>query len=122
MDVVPVVYLDERARGAACAEALVVAERIGAELEVPVFLYGELSRSRRGAGQDPRRAAPRRRAPGCAARMAGAPRGARCPTSARRGCTRARERRCVAARPPLVAFNLQLAPPASSRTRARSPR
>jgi glutamate formiminotransferase/glutamate formiminotransferase/formiminotetrahydrofolate cyclodeaminase len=40
-DVVPVVALDpaDRARGQACA--LVVAERIGTELQLPVFLYGE---------------------------------------------------------------------------------
>ncbi len=44
IDVVPVVYLDEGARGAACAEALVVADRIGQELAVPVFLYGALDR------------------------------------------------------------------------------
>ena len=43
LDVAPVVYLDEAARGAACAEALVIADRIGAELGVPVFLYGELT-------------------------------------------------------------------------------
>src|SRR5438445_13704196 len=43
LDVAPLVYLDESARGAACAEALVVADRIGQELEVPVFLYGELT-------------------------------------------------------------------------------
>jgi glutamate formiminotransferase len=43
IDVVPLVYFDSRARGAACAEALVVGERIGSELGVPVFLYGELA-------------------------------------------------------------------------------
>ncbi len=46
LDVAPIVYLDTNARGAACAEALVVADRIGAELEVPVFLYGELGGGR----------------------------------------------------------------------------
>jgi glutamate formiminotransferase / 5-formyltetrahydrofolate cyclo-ligase len=46
IDVVPVVYLDEGARGAACAQALVVAGRIGEELNVPVFLYGELAGGR----------------------------------------------------------------------------
>jgi glutamate formiminotransferase/glutamate formiminotransferase/formiminotetrahydrofolate cyclodeaminase len=43
IDVVPIVYLDPEARGAACAEALVVADRIAEELRVPVFLYGELT-------------------------------------------------------------------------------
>ncbi|MDQ4047801.1 MAG: hypothetical protein M3131_00220, partial [Actinomycetota bacterium] len=43
LDVLPVVYLAEEARGPACAEALTAAARIGAELEMPVFLYGELA-------------------------------------------------------------------------------
>ena len=46
VDVVPVVYLDDAARGAACAEALVVADRIGEECSVPVFLYGALAGGR----------------------------------------------------------------------------
>ena len=46
VDVAPIVYLDARARGAACVEALVVADRIGEELSVPVLLYGELSGGR----------------------------------------------------------------------------
>src|SRR5215216_1748620 len=43
LDVMPVVYLDEEARGAACAEALTAAALIGEELGLPVFLYGELA-------------------------------------------------------------------------------
>src|SRR5919199_6938836 len=43
LDVMPVVYLDEERHGPAVAEALTAAARIGAELEVPVFLYGELA-------------------------------------------------------------------------------
>ena len=43
LDVLPVVYLTEGGRGPACAEALTAAARVGAELEVPVFLYGELA-------------------------------------------------------------------------------
>ncbi len=43
LDVMPVVYLDESQRGAACAEVLAAAGRIGAELDVPVILYGELA-------------------------------------------------------------------------------
>ena len=39
----PVVYLDEAQRGAACAEVLAAAGRVGAELDVPVVLYGELA-------------------------------------------------------------------------------
>src|SRR3954470_15724533 len=43
VDVMPVVYLDEGRRGAACAEALTAAALIGEELELPVFLYGDLA-------------------------------------------------------------------------------
>ena len=43
LDVMPIVYLDDRRRGAACAEALTAAALIGEELELPVFLYGELA-------------------------------------------------------------------------------
>lgn len=43
LDVLPVVYLDEEQRGAACAELLTAAGLIGDELEVPVILYGELA-------------------------------------------------------------------------------
>ncbi|HZC13983.1 MAG TPA: hypothetical protein VE270_08180 [Thermoleophilaceae bacterium] len=43
LDVMPVVYLDEERRGAACAEALTAAALVGDELGVPVFLYGELA-------------------------------------------------------------------------------
>jgi len=39
----PVVYLDEERRGPACAEALTAAALVGEELQVPVFLYGELA-------------------------------------------------------------------------------
>lgn len=43
LDVMPVVYLDCARRGAACAELLTAAARVGDELELPVFLYGELA-------------------------------------------------------------------------------
>ena len=43
LDVMPVVYLDDSQHGAACAEVLAAAGRIGAELDVPVILYGELA-------------------------------------------------------------------------------
>jgi glutamate formiminotransferase / 5-formyltetrahydrofolate cyclo-ligase len=43
LDVMPVVYLDEERRGAAAAETLTAAALIGDELGVPVFLYGELA-------------------------------------------------------------------------------
>jgi glutamate formiminotransferase len=46
IDVAPIVYVDASERGAACAEALVLADMLGAELGLPVFLYGELARGR----------------------------------------------------------------------------
>jgi glutamate formiminotransferase/glutamate formiminotransferase/formiminotetrahydrofolate cyclodeaminase len=127
VDVVPLVYLDAGARGAACAEALVVADRIGLEQGVPVFLYGELT----GDGRSARTRAQLRRggAAGLARRMAaawGEPHGA---TSSARRAEAGVQRpdfgppamhptagaTLVAAREPLVAFNLQLAPPATVR-------
>jgi glutamate formiminotransferase / 5-formyltetrahydrofolate cyclo-ligase len=107
IDVVPLVYLDVGARGAACAEALVVADRIASELDVPVFLYGEL------ADNDPQstRAALRRGGVrGLAERLAAdsGPRPGFGPPRLHRsaGAT------LVAAREPLVAFNLLLRAPA----------
>jgi glutamate formiminotransferase len=104
VDVMPVVYLETGMRGAACAEALVVADRIGEELRVPVFLYGELAGGRIRA--ELRRGGPA----GLRERMAagelrpdfGPP-----ALHATAGAT------LVAAREPLVAFNLELAPPAT---------
>jgi len=104
LDVAPVVYLDESSRGAACAEALVIADRIGHELSVPVFLYGELgrgyTRAQLRSGGVARLA--QRIAAGELAPDFGPPH--LHPTA---GAT------LVGARPPLVAFNLQLAPPAT---------
>ena len=77
----PIVYLDERSRGAAFAQALVLADRIGEELAVPVFLYGELA-----GWPYPRTAALRRgRRAGAAHRRGRAARR----TSARPACIRA---------------------------------
>ena len=103
IDVVPLVHASDAERGAACAEALVVAERLGSELRLPVFLYGVLAGGRtraeiRRGGIDAlsRRLAeheieadfgPSRPHPSAGAVL-------------------------VAARPPLVAFNVELAAPA----------
>ncbi|MGA9285594.1 MAG: hypothetical protein WBV85_09135 [Solirubrobacteraceae bacterium] len=46
VDVIPLVYLDRTQRGPACSEALVVAHEVGEGLGVPVFLYGELAQGR----------------------------------------------------------------------------
>ncbi len=113
LDVAPVVYLEPRDRGVACATALVLGDRLGEELQLPVFLYGELS----GADhQSARTRAQLRRGgvAGLAARLAGgedglAPDFGPARMHPRAGAT------LVAARPPLVAFNLQLAPPATVR-------
>lgn len=104
LDVMPIVYLDAAQRGAACAEALVIADRIGEELHVPVFLYGELAggrtraQLRRGGLATLRERLERRElkpdfGPPWLHPTAGAT--------------------LVAAREPLVAFNLVLAPPAT---------
>ncbi len=111
MDVVPIVYLHEDQRGAACAQALVVGDRIAEELGVPVFVYGELSGTEPAGGRT--RAELRRGGvAGLAARMAAGdarmtPDFGPARMHPRAGAT------LVAARPPLVAFNLQLSPPAS---------
>src|ERR1700727_1717116 len=46
IDVIPLVYLDVDQRGAACAEALVVAADLGERVGVPVLLYGGLAHGR----------------------------------------------------------------------------
>jgi glutamate formiminotransferase / 5-formyltetrahydrofolate cyclo-ligase len=104
LDVMPLVYLDAGKRGAACAEALVVASALGEDLGVPVFLYGELAQGRTRAQLR------RGGVMGLAQRLSagelrpdfGPPR--MHPTA---GAT------LVGAREPLVAFNLELAAPAS---------
>ncbi len=111
------------ARGAACAEALVVADRIGCELEVPVFLYGELTwdgatgSGSPGGGARARTRAELRRGgvEGLMERMAGGAGPADGRSAALRPdfgpprMHRTAGATLVAARPPLVAFNVQLA-------------
>ncbi len=104
IDVVPLVYLDSGVRGVACAEALVVADRIGEELGVPVFLYGALADGRPRA--ELRKGGPARLAERMRLGELQPDFGPRRPHP-RAGAT------LVAARAPLVAFNLQLAAPAS---------
>jgi glutamate formiminotransferase/glutamate formiminotransferase/formiminotetrahydrofolate cyclodeaminase len=113
VDVVPIVYLEEQARGAACAEALVVADRLGEELEVPVFLYGELT------GTDPDSSVTRAQlrrggVAGLGVRLAGDGEGGLQPDFGPSRMHPSAGATLVAARPPLVAFNLQLAPPSSN--------
>ena len=83
LDVAPVVYLDEATRGAACAEALTAAALIGEELELPVFLYGQLATR----PEHVERAHLRARRPG-ASWPSGWPRASWCPTTGPRRPTR----------------------------------
>jgi glutamate formiminotransferase len=104
VDVAPIVYLRERDRGAACAEALVLADLLGEALGLPVFLYGILAggrtraQLRRGGHEN----LGRRIQAGELKPDFGPPR--LHPTA---GAT------LVAARPPLVAFNVELEPGAT---------
>ncbi|WP_320671558.1 hypothetical protein [Patulibacter defluvii] len=102
IDVAPIVFLDEARRGAAIVEALALAARLG-ELGLPVLLYGLL-----GGGRT--RAELRRGGPAALARRLAAGE-----LRADFGPQRAHPTAgavLVAARPPLIAFNLELAPPA----------
>jgi len=87
VDVAPIVYLSDEERGAACAEALVLADELG-QLGVPVYLYGELAGGRT-------RAELRRDLSPYAPDFGPA-------THPTAGAT------LVAARPPLVAFNVEI--------------
>lgn len=103
VDVVPVVYLSDALRGAACAEALVAAHLIGGEVGVPVLMYGELAGGRTRA--ELRRGGIAALSARLRARELRPDFGPRAPRAGA-GVT------LVAARAPLVAFNLELAPPA----------
>jgi glutamate formiminotransferase / 5-formyltetrahydrofolate cyclo-ligase len=103
IDVVPVVYLDESLRGAACAEALTAAALIGEELELPAFLYGELATSE----EHRERAA--LRAGGPCALAERLERGELRPDYGPKKANPSAGAVLVAARPPLIAFNLDLA-------------
>jgi glutamate formiminotransferase len=109
VDVVPIVYLRESLRGEACATALLVADRIGAELGVPVFLYGELS----GAEPETARTRAQLRRGGVAGLAARIAAGELAPDFGPPRLHPSAGATLLAARPPLVAFNLQLAAPAT---------
>jgi len=102
VDVAPVVFRTPGERGAAAAEALALADALG-ELGLPVFLYGMLAGGRTRA--ELRRGGP----PGLAQRMADGLRPDFGPTTVHPTAGAA----LVGARPPLVAFNLELAPQAT---------
>jgi glutamate formiminotransferase len=103
IDVAPVVYLDDSERGAACAEALTAAALIGDELRLPVFLYGDLA-------TDPdhrERASIRAGGPARLAERVAA--GELAPDHGPGRVDPASGAVLVTARPPLVAFNVDLA-------------
>jgi glutamate formiminotransferase / 5-formyltetrahydrofolate cyclo-ligase len=104
IDVAPIVYLDPAQRGAACAEALVLGDLLGEQLELPVFMYGELAQGRT-------RAELRRGGPAALAQRIES--GELRPDFGPRRLHPSVGAVLVAARPPLVAFNVELAPPAT---------
>lgn len=104
IDVAPIVYLSDVDRGAATAEALVLADMLGETLELPVFLYGELAGGRT-------RAELRRGGPTALAQRIEA--GELRPDFGPASLHPSGGAVLVAARPPLVAFNVELSPPAT---------
>jgi glutamate formiminotransferase/glutamate formiminotransferase/formiminotetrahydrofolate cyclodeaminase len=96
IDVAPVVYLDHEQRGAACAEALTAAALIGDELALPVYLYGELAGGRERA--EIRRGG-----------VEGLIASGRAPDFGPHDIDPRKGAVLVAARPPLIAFNVDLA-------------
>lgn len=103
LDVAPLVHLSDDDRGAACAEALVTGDLLGRR-GLPVFLYGALAQGRT-------RAELRRGGPSALARRVAEgelrPDFGPAVVHPRGGAT------LVAARPPLVAFNVTLRAPAT---------
>jgi glutamate formiminotransferase / 5-formyltetrahydrofolate cyclo-ligase len=104
VDVAPIVYLTAADRGAACAEALVLGDLLGEQLELPVFLYGALGGGRTRA--DLRSGGPAR----LAERIES---GELEPDFGPHRLHPTAGAVLVAARAPLVAFNVELAPPAT---------
>ncbi len=104
IDVAPIVYLSEADRGAACAEALVLGDLLASELGLPVFLYGILAQGRH-------RAEIRRGGPDALQRRIDS--GEITPDFGPKRLHPTAGAVLVAARQPLVAFNVELAPPAT---------
>ena len=102
LDVMPVVYRDPAERGAACAEVIAACGRIGAELDLPVVLYGELAtRPEHRERAELRRGGPR----GLAERIES---GEVVPDFGPRRAHPGAGVLLAAARPPLLAFNVDL--------------
>jgi len=103
LDVAPIVHLDDRRRGAAVAEALLLADLLAEDLDLPVLLYGALAGGRTRA--ELRRGGPRE----LARRLRV---GELQPDFGPRKAHPSAGATLVSARPPLVAFNVELASPA----------
>src|SRR4051794_16466314 len=101
LDVAPVVYLSEHDRGPATAEALTAAALIG-DLGIPVFLYGDLAT----APERAERAAVRRGGPEELGRRIAS--GELAPDYGPAELHPTAGATLVSARPPLIAFNLDL--------------
>lgn len=104
LDVAPIVFLDAARRGAACAATLVAGEELG-RAGLPVFLYGVLA--------DGRTRAQLRRG-GAAALAERVASGELAPDFGPHEIDPRVGAVLLGARPPLVAFNVELAPPASA--------
>lgn len=104
VDVAPIIHLSDDDRGAAAAEALVLADTLGTELELPVFLYGVLAGGRT-------RAQLRKGGPAELQRRIDA--GELKPDFGPARLHPTAGAVLVAARAPLVAFNVELEPPAT---------
>ncbi len=94
VDVAPIVHLDREQRGAAVAEALILADRLADELKLPVYLYGLLAGGRTRA--ELRKGGPE-------ALIARTP-----PDAGPRELHPTAGAVLIAARPPLAAFNVEL--------------
>ncbi|MEA2218779.1 MAG: glutamate formiminotransferase / 5-formyltetrahydrofolate cyclo-ligase [Solirubrobacteraceae bacterium] len=103
LDVAPVVHLDAARRGAACAEALIASEELGRD-GLAVFLYGTLAGGRTRAEL---------RRGGLDALVERVAAGDLTPDFGPHAIDPRTGAVLVAARPPLVAFNVELAPPAT---------
>ena len=102
LDVVPIAYLREEDRELAQDEALAVANRLAGELDLPVFVYGEL------ASSDHRRERAFFRDGGVAALSARMATGELAPDFGPARLHPTAGAALVGARPPLVAFNVEL--------------
>lgn len=103
VDVAPIVHVDRGSRGAAAAEALLLADLLGERLDLPVLLYGELAGGRARA---------QLRAGGPATLDRRIASGEIVPDFGPRSLHPTAGATLVASRPPLVAFNLELSRPA----------